>query len=134
MLVKAPLLAESVGAPVLPKKIRVAKLPSPSLRLSKPNNPMLEAALNEITPFGVKKGISNVEGRLAKIVSLANRRLAASQNNHQARFQIDAASGKAVVRLIDFNSGHVIREYSSEKVLENAAILQEAGRVRSVIG
>lgn len=123
-----------VEAPLLPgADVRLPKIPHVSFRVPKIDNPGLRAIQEDISPYGTAKGAHRVREDLGRVLDLANRRLQASTKTRHLRFVPDEASGKTIVRLMDPN-GNEIRQYPSEKILENASVLKGVGVVKLLVG
>lgn len=120
--------------PQLPVDVKLVRFRPASLRVPQPSTPSVDAAIDQVNVRGVARGAERMQQSLMEIVQAANQRIRSTQKNHALSYQVHQASGYIMVRLTNLNTGEILREYPSEKILENAAILHEIGRVKSVIG
>jgi flagellar protein FlaG len=64
---------------------------------------------------------------LSRAIAVLNRFLADSQRSF--RFQVDDASGRTIVRIVNPETGEVVRQIPSEDVLAAARALRDAGNL-----
>jgi flagellar protein FlaG len=62
---------------------------------------------------------------LSRAIAVLNRFLADSQRSF--RFQVDDASGRTIVRIVNPETGEIVRQIPSEDVLAAARALRDAG-------
>jgi flagellar protein FlaG len=67
---------------------------------------------------------------LSRAVAVLNRFLADSQRSF--RFQVDDASGRTIVRIVNPGTGEIVRQIPSEDVLAAARALRDAGNLLSL--
>ncbi|MBF0349827.1 MAG: flagellar protein FlaG [SAR324 cluster bacterium] len=123
-----------IERPLYPRKITPPKFGYHSLKPHVVNNPALDAALDKVSPYGPKKAFMRTKQDMDSRLEMMNRRLAQSVKNNRLEFEKHEITGRMIIRLVDRDTGNVIREYPDEQSLANIETLQSAGSVKSVIG
>jgi flagellar protein FlaG len=85
------------------------------------------AAGNLLPPGGETPPPAVPAPDLSRAIAVLNRFLADSQRSF--RFQVDDASGRTIVRIVNPGTGEVVRQIPSEDVLAAARALRDAGNL-----
>jgi flagellar protein FlaG len=83
------------------------------------------AAGNALPPGGDAPPPPAAAPDLSRAIAALNRFLADSQRSF--RFQVDDASGRTIVRIVNPETGELVRQIPSEDVLAAARALRDAG-------
>ena len=83
------------------------------------------AAGNALPPGGEPPPPAPPSADLSRAIAVLNRFLADSQRSF--RFQVDDASGRTIVRIVNPETGEVVRQIPSDDVLAAARALRDAG-------